>query len=169
MVLRPIGLLGCGQLDARQLRPAQRQRAQRRRDTGGDRAAEELALAAVDVEAGRRAEVDDDARPPVLLEGGERVHEPVGADLAGVVDGQRHPGARARPDDHRREVEVLVRHHAQHLGDDRHHRRDDHAVDVAAERQILERHQPAEHQRELVGRAVGIGRDAASGWPCVRR
>ena len=67
---------------------------------GRDDAAEVLALGRDDVVVHRGAEVDRDARRRrARVVGGDRVHEPVGADLARVVDADRHPGpdARARP------------------------------------------------------------------------
>jgi hypothetical protein len=52
---------------------------------GRERPADELAPRADRVEVGRGAEVDHDGRPAVQVDGGERVHDPVAADLLGVV------------------------------------------------------------------------------------
>ena len=53
-------------------------------------------LARDDVEVDAGAEVDHHARPAEALVGGHGVHQPVGADLARVVDPDRHPGPQAR-------------------------------------------------------------------------
>ncbi len=45
-----------------------------------------------DVEGGRRAEVDAHGQAAEALADGDRVDEPVGADLARVVVADRHPG-----------------------------------------------------------------------------
>ena len=65
---------------------------------GPDHAAEVLARAGDDVEVGRGAEVDRHAGALHLRVGGDRVDEPVGAELVRVVDQDRHPGLHARAD-----------------------------------------------------------------------
>ena len=55
---------GLGQLDLEQPGGPGGQRVERDLDAGRERAAEELAARADDVEVGGRAEVDDDAGPP---------------------------------------------------------------------------------------------------------
>ena len=69
------GLPGRDQLDLAQLRGPGGERLDRDLDAGGERAAEELALRADDVEVGARAEVDDDDGPAVQVVGGEGVDE----------------------------------------------------------------------------------------------
>ncbi len=59
-------------------------------------AAQVLALGRDHVEGGRRAEVHHDARAAVALEGGDGVHQPVRAQLGGVVHQHRHSGLDAR-------------------------------------------------------------------------
>ena len=70
--------------------------------------------------------------------GGDRVDEPVGADLARVVDPDRHPGADRRADDQHLVAEVALGHRGPLLGELRHGRGDDRAVDVG-ERQPAQR------------------------------
>src|SRR5581483_8220692 len=65
---------------------------------GGDDAAEVLAVVGDDVVGDRGAEVDDDAAATQALEGGDRVDEAVGADLARVVHADRHAGPQTGPD-----------------------------------------------------------------------
>ena len=73
-------------------RAALGQRRQRDLDPGRDRAAEVLAVGRDGVEVDPGAEVDHDAGAAEPLVGGDRVDEPVGADLVRVVDPDRHPG-----------------------------------------------------------------------------
>ena len=97
-----------------------------------------------DVVGDRGAEVDDDAgrRRPVV--GGDGVDEPVGADLARVVDPDRHPGPDRGPDD-----EHLVRRGSGapsrvHCSDElRHGRGDDRGARCRAKPQPAQRQQVA--------------------------
>ena len=86
-----------------------------------------------DVEVGRGAEVDHDARPAEEVVRGERVDDPVGADLLRVVGEHRHPGPHSRLDDDRRHVGVVAaEHRAQLAQHGRHGRAHRDAGDVAA-------------------------------------
>ena len=58
------------------------------------------------------------------------------------------------------EPEVALGHLAERGGDARHARRDHHAGDLRVEREAVEAEELLEHQRELVGRALGDGGDA---------
>ena len=84
------------EVDLRQRRGAVAQRLERDLDAREDHAAEVLALGRDDVVRDGGAEVDDHARPAELLVAGDRVHEPVGPDLARVVVADRHPGPQPR-------------------------------------------------------------------------
>ena len=86
------------------------QRLHRDLDPGPDHAAQVLALGGDRVEGDRGAEVHDRARPAEPLVGGDRVDEPVGAELVRVVDPDRHPGLDARADDQAAAVEVALAH-----------------------------------------------------------
>ena len=84
-------------------------------DSWRENAAYVFALRRDHVEVRRRPEVHDDARRPVPLEGGDRVRDPVRADLARVVIPERNPSARPRTEDEQRHAlplrELLVRPH----------------------------------------------------------
>ena len=86
------------EVDLEQPRRALGQGVERDLDARREHAAEVLAVRRDDVVVDRGAEVDRDARRPDPLVGGERVHQPVGADLVRVVHPDRHaglePGAR---------------------------------------------------------------------------
>ena len=73
--------LGLGEVDPGDPRAALGERGQRDLDPGRDRAAEVLAVGGDGVEVDPGAEVDDDAGAADALVGGDRVDEPVGADL----------------------------------------------------------------------------------------
>src|ERR1700682_6372231 len=135
------------------------ERVDRNPHSGRDRTPEVIALFGDDVVGRGRAEVDDDQRPAVLLEGGHRRHDAVGADLLGIaiVDLRSvlDPGA----DHHRLFAEIAFdrldqaavqgRDHAGH-----HHRLDAFGVDPLLLNQL--HHQ----QAELIGHAVAPGREA---------
>ena len=83
-----------------ELDPAQRRRARGRRirghlDAGSDCPTEEFTLGRDHVDTDRRAEVHHDGGGLELGVGGQAVDDPVGADLFGIVDQQRDPGAHA--------------------------------------------------------------------------
>ncbi len=148
------------QLDAEQRGGAAVQRVEADLDAGKDRAAEVLALGRDRFERRRGAEVDDDRRAAVEVEGGDRVGDAVGADLLRVVVEDRHAGLHARLDDDRGEAEVALGHLAHRGGDARHRRAQRHAVDVLVEAEAVEAEELLHEQRELVRRALGRGRDA---------
>ena len=85
-------------------------------------------LRADHVEGRRGAEVDDDRRTAVQRGGGERVDDPVGADLARVVHQHRYAGPHARLDDdaaarRRSGARSMSRHSCSTAGHRRAHRR----------------------------------------------
>ena len=84
-----------GEVDLRQLGAVLGERVERDADARADDAAEVLARRGDDVVGHRRAEVDRDAGPAELCVGGDRVDDPVGAELVRVVDPDRHPGLAA--------------------------------------------------------------------------
>ena len=126
---------------------------------GRDRAAEVLALHAHRVDGVGGAEVDDDRRPAVEVVGADGVGDAVGADVARLVVEDRHAGAHARFEHDGGKAEVALAHLAQRGGDARHAAADHHAGDLRVAC-ALEREELVEHERELVGRALGRGRDA---------
>jgi hypothetical protein len=112
------------------------------------------------VEGGRRAEVDDDARGAVQVHGGQRVDDPVGADLLRVVHQHRHPGLDPRLDDEGRDVAVVAADHVAHLvqhGRDGGTDRD--PVHAGLPDQRVVGHQALEEHGVLVGGPARIGRD----------
>ena len=64
---------------------------------GCNRATDVVALRVHAVEGRRRAEVDDEERAAVALDGGDGVDDPIGADLLRVVRPHAHPGAEPCP------------------------------------------------------------------------
>src|ERR1700678_1711841 len=93
-------------VDAAQAGGAGKQRIGTQAEAGGDDAAEILPAGGNDLKFRRRAEVDDDRRAPVFLEGGDGVAQPVCPQLSGVVDQNRHAGLDAWLDEQRIDVEV---------------------------------------------------------------
>src|SRR3954454_14102543 len=73
-------------------------------DTGGDSPSDVLTAFAHHIEGGRRAEVDDDRRPPDELRVGQGVDNTIGADLTGVVHQHRYAGPDARLHHHMGDV-----------------------------------------------------------------
>src|SRR3954453_10278061 len=98
--------LGRDELDPRQARRPRGERLERDLDARGDERAEQRAIARDDVVGDRRAEVDDDAGVLHPLVGRDRVDEPVGAELARIVDPDRHPRPPPRADDEQFAPEV---------------------------------------------------------------
>ena len=93
---RPIAVSGASR-SIRVMRAARSISArQRDLEAGADRAAEVFAVGGDDVDVDAGTEVDDDAGPSEALVGGDRVDEPVGADLERIVDPDRHPGLQPR-------------------------------------------------------------------------
>ena len=124
-VFLPITLRGSTQLDAEQRGGAAVQRVEADLDAREDRAAEVLALARDRFERGGGAEVDDDRRAAVEVEGGRRASAMRSAtDLLRVVVEDRHAGLHARLDDDRRRsrssARVISRTAAVMLGTDEH-------------------------------------------------
>ena len=107
-----------------------------------------------------RAEVDHHGRPPVLLVRRDRVGDAIGADLLRVVVEDRHAGAHPRLDHERVEPEVAPGHVAQRRGDPRHPGAHRDAVDLVVEGEPVEAEELLDHERELVGGALGRGGDA---------
>ena len=99
---------GLGEVDPRDARAALGERRERDLDAGRDRAAEVLAVGRDGVEVDPGAEVDHHAAAADPVVGGDRVDEPVGADLVRVVDPDRHPGLGARGDEQAGRVEVAL-------------------------------------------------------------
>ena len=86
---------GLDELDLAQRRGPAEQRVEADLDAGEDGAAEVLALGADGLERRGRAEVDDDRRPAVEVEGADGVGDAVGADLlAGSRRGSACPSSR---------------------------------------------------------------------------
>src|SRR5262249_20845735 len=90
--------LRSGERHLRQARRAGEERVHRDLDPRREHTARELPCRRDYVEVRRGAEVDDDARHPVALAGGDCVRDPVGADLPRVVVPDRHAGRDARPE-----------------------------------------------------------------------
>ena len=100
------------------------------------------------------------ARPNAVV-GRDGVDEPVGADLVRIVDPDRHPGPDRGPDDEHLVTEVAARHRRPLLGELRHRRGDDRAVDVG------EPHSPQAEQVRQRGAELVPGRLAHGGKPPV--
>ena len=138
---------------------ARGQRVDRDLDARGDDAAEVLALGRDDVVVDGGAEVDRDARAAEPVVGGDRVDQPVGAELARVVDADRHAGPQARADGQHLVAEV-ARGHRDPLGLElrapwtRRSRRQVAEADAAQLEQVAQR------GAELVGGRVAHGREA---------
>ena len=124
--------LGLVELDPPDPGAALGQRGQRDLDPGCDRAAQVLAVGGDRVEVDPGAEVDDHAGVAEAVVGGDGVDEPVGADLVGVVDPDRHPGLHPGADRQAGRVEVARRHRLVLAAERRHDRRDADRVDLAA-------------------------------------
>src|SRR5207248_7808294 len=99
------------QLHLAQLGRAGGQRVDGDLDAGGERAAQVLAAGGDHVEVRRGTEVHDDRRAAVQGVRGERVRDPVGADLLRVVDRELYPGPDARLQDLRRHAAVVPAQH----------------------------------------------------------
>ena len=95
------------------------------------------------------------------LVGGDRVDEPVGADLARVVDPDRHPGPDRRPDDEHLVAEVALGHLGPLLGELRHRRGDDRAR-RCRRTQPAQREQVRERRAELVAGSTRARSQSAS-------
>ena len=112
-----------------------------------------------DVEGGRRAEVHAHRRTAEALADRDRVDEPVGADLAGVVVADRHPRLGSRADGEHLVAEIAARHRRPlglELG---HGRGDDRGVEVG-EAVAAQLEQVAQRGAELVGGGLAHGRKA---------
>ena len=150
------------QLDARQLRRALEKRLQRDADAGRDGAADVVALAGDGVEHRRRAEVDDDERRAVQLDGGDGVDDAVGADVARAVVEDADAGPHARVDDQGRHLEVA----AADVLEDRRQRRDDAAQDGLVDvrrAQALGLEEAEQQDGVLVDEVLDVGGDAPAG------
>ena len=148
--------LRLGQVDARDAGGPLDQRGQRDLEAGRDRAAEVFALGRDGVEVDPGAEVDDDAGAAEALVGGDRVDEPVGADLERVVDPDRHPGLHPGPDREEPGVEVALGQLLVLGAERRHDRGDADRVDVV-EADPAEREQAADPLGQLVTGRPGAG------------
>ena len=148
-----------GEVDLGDRGGAAGERLHRDLDAGGDDAADVLARRPDDVVGDRGAEVDDHARPADTLERGDRVDEPVGADLARVVHADRHAGLQAGADDRHLVAEVALGHRGPLRPQLRHGRGEDRGVEVA-EREVAQLQQAAQPRAELVGGRLAHGREA---------
>ena len=110
------------------------------------------------VEGGGRAQVHDDARPPVEVIGADGVGDAIGADLLGVVVEDRHARAHAGLEHDTGHVEPPARHLAQRGRDAGHRRRHRHAGHHLVDVHAVEVEQLREQQGVLVGGALGDGR-----------
>ena len=97
--------------------------------------------------------------PAVAAVGRDGVDDAVGAQLVRVVDRERDAGAHAGADDERLAVEVLDRQRAVGGRQRRHHRRDDHRVELA-EAAAAQPQDLVVVGGELVGRGAALGGDA---------
>ena len=147
------------EVDARQLRRARRERLDRDLDARRDDPAEVLAVGRDRVVGDRRAEVHDDARAAEALVRGDRVDQAVGAELARVLDPDRHAGLHAGAHHEHLVAEVVLGHvrprraqRRDHGGHDR--RRDLVEAEAAQAEQVLQR------GAELVGGRLAHGREA---------
>ena len=149
------------QLDPRQLGGPRRERLEAELEPGRDGAADVGAVGGHAVERRRRPEVDDDRRRAVQPRGGQRVDQPVGADVARPVD----PDRRSAPCPARPTMSGRSRRSAMastRRGQRRHDRGQGDRVEVA-ERHPVQAEQPVEQQLELVGRRPRVGRRAPRG------
>ena len=126
-----------------------------------DDAAEILAFRRHRVERRRRAEVDHDDRQALAVdrESGDPVGDAIGADLARVVDQDRHAAVDRRLEHQRHAAEVLADHGDQRPGQRRHDRRDDDAGDVALA-DLVAFAEVGDEDAELVGRPLADRRQA---------
>ena len=90
-------MCGCRGLDLRQARRSSRKRAGAKRQTRRDDAADKGAARVDDLDIGRRAQVNHDARRSVDGAGSHGVGDAVGADLGRIVVVHGHAGLEARP------------------------------------------------------------------------
>src|SRR5215216_4091111 len=138
------------EVDLRDRRRAAGECLHRDLDARPDDAADVLAGGPDDVVRDRGAEVDDHACAADALVRRDRVDEPVGADLARVVDPDRHAAAQPGPDDRHRVAEIALRHRRPLRPQLRHRRGEDRRVEVG-ERQVAQREQVAQPRAQLVG------------------
>ncbi len=100
------GRRGCV-VDLHEARRAGEQSIHRDLDSRREDTADVFARGRDDVEVRRRPEVDHDHGSAVAFLGRNRIHDPVGSDLAGIVVLDRDPRLDARPDDEERCVGPL--------------------------------------------------------------
>src|SRR5829696_689623 len=155
----PDDVLRRDQLHAAQRGGALEQRIHRDLDPGEDRAPQVLTLRAHRVDGVGGAEVDDDRGPTEQVVRTDRIGDAIGADVLGLVVEDRHAGADARLHHHRLVAEVTLGHRAQRSRDTRDAGGDGDARHVRVKREPMEAEQLLEHERELVGRAIGGGGD----------
>ena len=141
-------------LDLTQRRGASRHGRGRNFETGRDRSAEELALGRDDVDTRGGAEIHHDARRVVQIMCGKGIDDAIGPDLFGIVDQQRNPGPHTGFDHHVHHVIPVAHEHRPHLAQHGRHRgQSRHPGDLLG----LFAQQPPQHERQLVGRHMGIG------------
>ena len=116
-------------------------------------AAEILALLRDSIEGDCRSEVHDDARPAVLLESRDAVHDSVRAHLSRIVVQDFQTAVGLGGHENRFAVEISARHAGERRIERGHHARDNDAVDVL-ERQIAEIEQVAEENSPFVGSLI---------------
>src|SRR6266542_841323 len=148
-----------GEGDREEPRGAAEERFGRDLEPGRERAAEEIALGAHDVEVRRRPEVDDDRRPAVATVGGERVRDTVRADLGRVVDPEADPGLHAGPDDEGPTLHVPIGEADEGLRQRRHDAAEDERID-RLEREVLLTQERVDRDGELILGPRAIGRRA---------
>ena len=160
-MVRPItrGAVGRLDRDARQPRGGGDQRVQRQVDAGRDDAAFIGARIIDHVEGGGGAEIDDDQIAFVERVGGDGVEHPVGADRFGLGDVELDPPfGRRLAGDERLDAEIFGGEHFEIVKRARHHRADDHRLDVGLG-EAFEREQLVQPDRILIGGPPRIGRD----------
>ena len=165
----PIVAVGGDEVHLREPRGPREERVHRDLDPRREDAAHVLARRRDRVEVRGRPEVDDDARRAVALAGGDRVHDPVRADLARVVVADRDARLRPRPDDEERRLRVA-------LGEAPCSARTSGGTVVErqtpvtlVEVEVAQLEQPADERAELVARALRLGRDAPAARRAARR
>ena len=152
------GLLGACDIDARQLGRLHKQRFHRDLDTREDGTAQICAVLVDAVKGNRRADVHDDQRRAVLLDGRHRIDQSIHTDFTRVCvmiyDARGHIGA----DNHGLERKILADRIGQRIHHRRHNRRDDDCGGVlgliALKVIILQN-----HHTNLVRSRRGIGRN----------
>ena len=140
-----------GEVDPHQASGAGEERVHRDLDPRREHPAHVLPLRRDDVEVRGRPEVDGDARRAVAVARGDRVHDPVGADLVRVVVSNRDPGLRAGADDEDLRLRPALREELELAHERRHRRGEADAVD-----RVEVEHLP-EQRAELVAGAAGVG------------